>query len=298
MEYAWGKKYPPVLYCGVKIYEREHFMKTGNNIKYLATFIIFVINLTAFSFPTSIVKQPKVIIIQDERPQVEVLADFLRQKGNANVSIVKQQEMPEDLSAYNAVIAYIHKDLDEKVEQAIIEYTRNGGRFIALHHTISSRKTKNKYFFDFLGIHLDNVEVSRNPVEPGGGYGWVHPIPLILINLNPIHFIVNQEIKWDTSIVYKSSDEPGIEKEYPAMIIEDSEVYLNHKFTDGREKVVLLGVKFYDKRNGTLFMQDRGAWIKTSGKGQIVYFQPGHSAAEFQNLNFSQMILNAILWKP
>jgi trehalose utilization protein len=74
----------------------------------------------------------------------------------------------------------------------------------------------------------------------------------------------------------------------------ESEVYLNHKFTDGTEKTILLGLKFYDYRNDQLFMQDRAGWYKKSGKGDIFYFMPGHSSRDFQNTVLSQMILNAV----
>ena len=73
---------------------------------------------------------------------------------------------------------------------------------------------------------------------------------------------------------------------------------MNHKFTDGREKTVLCGFKYLDDRNGQLFMQDRAVWTKPYGEGEVVYLMPGHSAADFENSSFSQMILNAINWKP
>lgn len=85
---------------------------------------------------------------------------------------------------------------------------------------------------------------------------------------------------------------------YPSISLENSEVYLNHKFIDGHEKIVLCGLKFYDDRNGHLFMQDRAAWIKKHGKGEIIYFMPGHSPSDYKNPNVSRIILNAIEWLP
>ena len=58
-----------------------------------------------------------------------------------------------------------------------------------------------------------------------------------------------------------------------------------------------MGLKFYDNRNDLLFMQDRAAWYKTEGEGDIFYFMPGHSSLDFQNVNYSQMILNAINYR-
>ncbi len=82
------------------------------------------------------------------------------------------------------------------------------------------------------------------------------------------------------------------------MTLDSAEVYLNHKFTDGREKTILCGFKFPDPRNGKLFLQDRIAWIKQQGRGHIIFFQPGHSSKEFENPLIAQFILNAINWKP
>jgi len=94
---------------------------------------------------------------------MEVLAEFLKEKGKIGVTIVNQDSLPENFAIFDAVIGYIHRDLEEKTELKIIEYTQKGGRYICLHHSISSGKAKNKYYFDFLGIRLDNPENSRNP---------------------------------------------------------------------------------------------------------------------------------------
>jgi len=232
---------------------------------------------------------------------MEVLAEFLKEKGKIGVTIVNQDSLPENFAIFDAVIGYIHRDLEEKTELKIIEYTQKGGRYICLHHSISSGKAKNKYYFDFLGIRLDNPENSRNPVEPGGGYGWRHDgekgVTLTLVNLNPEHYITNHKIQWGKPVIYTPSDFPSVEGMYPSILFEKSEVYLNHKFTDGRQKIVLCGMKFYDDRNGCLFMQDRAVWIKRQGKGEIIYFMPGHSVLDFKNQNFAQMILNAIEWE-
>ncbi len=259
-------------------------------------YIIFTYSVCMISACSSPNPKQKIIIIQDEIPQMNVLTNFLWENGGLTVDIVAQDSLPSSLSPYLAVIAYIHKELYETTEKAIIDYTINGGKFICLHHSISSGKAKNKYYFDFLGIQLDDPKNSKNPVEPGGGYAWKESVTLTLLNLNPNHYITNHQVNWGPKINYISSDQPSIEKKYPSITLEDSEVYLNHKFTDGREKTVLCGIKFYDERNGELFMQDRGVWFKKAGKGIIIYFQPGHASSDFRNENFAQMILNAVKW--
>jgi hypothetical protein len=259
-------------------------------------YILIMYSFCMISACGSPLQKQKIIIIQDEIPQMKVLAKFLRENGNLKVDIVSQDSLPSSLSHYQAVVVYIHKGLFEATEKAIIDYTMNGGKFICLHHSISSGKAKNKYYFDFLGIQLDDPKNSKNPVEPGGGYAWKESVTLILLNLNPEHYITNHQVTWGHKTNYISSDHPSIEKEYPSIMLEDSEVYLNHKFTDGREKTVLCGIKHFDERNEKLFMQDRGAWIKKAGKGVIIYFQPGHAPSDYEDPNIAQMILNAVKW--
>jgi len=239
--------------------------------------------------------QSRVLIIQDELPQMEVLSDFITQNGeNIDISIVDQDNLPESISAYDAVIVYIHGKLFENTERWIIEYTKKGGRFICLHHSISSGKAKNKYYFSFLGIRLDGTDNARDAEPPGAGYAWVEPVTLTIVNLNDQHYVTNYKIDWGEEIPYQSSDLSINKQKYPSLSLPDSEVYLNHKFTDGHEKTILLGLKYLDSRNNELFMQDRAGWYKKAGEGEIFYFMPGHASIDFLNSNYSQMILNAI----
>ena len=240
----------------------------------------------------------RILIVQDERPQMDVLAAFLREKGGTEELVIEQHEIPADLNVYEAVLLYIHGALDERVELAVIDYARSGGKLILLHHSISSGKAKNEFFFDFLGIRLDDVGHAREPVQPGGGYAWIEPVTVELVKLNSHHFITSPEVVWPDTVSYASSDQPSVERETPAIILPKAEAYLNHKFTDGRDKTVLMGFKFFDHRNGQMFMQDRAAWLKPAERGWIFYFQPGHSVLDYQNSAVSQVILNAILWRP
>ena len=238
-----------------------------------------------------------VLIVHDELPQMEVLATFLRDEGDLEVTVVEQSALPEDWSVYRAVIAYIHRDLEVPTENALITYTENGGRLIALHHSISSKKAENEFFFGFLGIRLDNPGEAKDPVLPGAGYGW-RDETLTLVNLNPKHYITSHNVTWGDEILYTPSDQPSVEARYPSLTLHESEVYMNHKFTDGREKTVLMGFRFLDDRNGQMFMQDRAGWLKNYAKGEVIYLMPGHAASDFENDNFAQMILNAITWEP
>lgn len=263
-----------------------------------AVLLLFLFLVLAFRRPPE-----RVLIIQDERPQTEVLADFLEERGGLEVEVVEQDGLPEDLTPYRAVLLFIHGDLHEATERAAIDYTRRGGRLIPLHHSISSGKAENPHYFDFLGIRLDHPMQSSKAVEPGEGYGWRHTetdgegVTLTLVNLNPSHYITSHRVDWGEPIRYIPSDGPSAEGYHPSLSLEDSEVYLNHKFTDGREKVVLMGLKYYDDRVDYLFMQDRAGWIKAAGEGEIIYLMPGHAVSDYAHPAVAQMILNAITWQ-
>jgi len=233
-----------------------------------------IVAVVSISSPASRTRAKKTLIVMDEREQMEVLADYMKQQGGVVSTIVDQAALPGDLSSYDAVIGYIHGKLDRRTEVA-----------------------KNELYFDFLGIQLDKPGESRNPTTPGGGYAWRHPVDMTIVNVNPEHYISNHNIKWDSKVAYKPSDEPSVEKEYPAFEMKDTEFYLNHKFTDGRVKTVLLGFKCVDDRNGITFMQDRAGWIKRQGKGEIVYLKMGHSTTGFKLPNICQFVLNAVLWR-
>jgi Trehalose utilisation len=241
---------------------------------------------------------PRLLVVMDEREQMEALGQYLKDKAAIESTIVDQAGMPADWSSFGAVIGYIHGRLDERAETKFIEYARNGGRLIFLHHTISSGKAANRYLFEFLGIALTDPGKAREPSVPGGHYAWKDPVEQVIVNLRPDHFVTSNAISWPSRTSYTSSDAPSIEQEYPAMILRDTEVYVNHKFTDGRAKTVLLGFRWTDDRNGAAFTQDRTGWYKRAGRGWVFYFQPGHSTQEFRNPVVAQMILNAILWKP
>ena len=252
--------------------------------------LLFVLICVALTLGLSSAGPRKVLIVQDELPQMDVLAEFLRETGNLSVTIMDQQSLPEDFSEYQAVVVFIHKDLEARTEESIIDYTKDGGKLICLHHSISSKKALNRFYFDFLGIRLD-----KGPMETGG-YKWIHST-WSLVNLNSQHFITNFDVNWDEAIVYTPSDYPSTEQAYPSIALQDdSEVFINHKFTDGREKVVLCGIVYHDTETNKTYMQDRGAWIKKQDKGTTVYFMPGHAVSDYENENISQMILNAIRW--
>jgi len=261
--------------------------------------VFFVLAFASLAAPSaSASAASRVLIVMDEREQMEALAKFLKAKGGIDSTIVDQKSMPADWSGFDAVIGYIHGALHEPTELKIIDYTKNGGRYVCLHHSISSGKAKNRYYFDFLGVQLPGADESRHPAPPGGHYAWRHDVDFIVVNLNPAHFITSNGLTWPEKTTYKRSDVAGPEAEYPAFTLKNAEPYMNVQFTDAREKTVLLGFKYLDDRNNALFMQDREGWIKRAGNGWIVYLQMGHTTEEFEHPLVAQLVLNAVTWRP
>jgi len=235
----------------------------------------------------------RVLIIQDERPQIDVLAGYLEDRGGLSCEIVDQKHIPADLSVYKAVIVFIHYRLEQHTERVTLDYCHQGGRWIGLHHTISrARRSQNKSLMESLGLALPEGNVRD------GGYIWRHGAEWYLVNLNPNHYITSHGISWPDEVRYRSSDTPSLEGTFPAIRLNDTEVYLNHTFTDGRVKTILCGMKYEDKKTATTFMQDRGAWLKPYGAGYLIYMQPGHACSDYQHPGIAQMILNAITWNP
>lgn len=285
----------------------DSLLGDANTAFYQETTPPFTILAALLLAPPMSSSSKQLLLIHDSADVAEPLVEFLKAKGGFTTTVVDQQHLPSDWSGYRAVLGYVHNKLIEPTELAIIDYTKRGGRFVALHHMISSGKAENKHYFKFLGVQLDSPKESSKPVAPGAGYGWYTGprtpdgkeagISYTLVKLHPTHFIVTQDVTWGEAIAYQSSDAPVPSSKYPAMVIPRAEAYMNHKFTDGKAKTVLCGMKFTDPRTGVVFEQDRTAWFKDYGAGKIFYFQSGHFIEEYKNPNICQMILNAILWE-
>jgi hypothetical protein len=230
-----------------------------------------------------------VLIVADEFPAMEVLAAKLKSEEHINSKIVSQKELPENLSAFEAVAVYIHKDLSEPAENAFIAYALGGGKLVLLHHSISSGKRKNAHWFSFLGVALPEGEVAH------GGYKWIEGVSLDLVNLNPNHFIMTNKVSYPEHIAYKPANTSATQGDLPGFKLEESEVYLNHVLDLSR--TLLMGLKFTDEKTGTVYMQSHAGWIKTAGKGTVIYLMPGHTKRDFENPTYSRIVLNAFAYK-
>ena len=224
-----------------------------------------------------------VLIVADEFPAMEVLSAKLKSTESIDSKIVKQTEIPVDLSPFRALIVYIHGDMKDPAEKVFINYARNGGRLILLHHSISSGKRRNQFWIPFVGVNLPYGEFEN------GGYRWIDPVNMDVVNLAPGNYVTTHNITYDTKIFYTRA---GVVKEYDGFHLEQTEVYLNHVFLEPR--TVLLGLKYKEEKTGKTYMQDRAGWYKRTGKGHLFYFMAGHSAREFTLPVYAQMVVNSI----
>lgn len=228
----------------------------------------------------------QVLIVADEFPAMQVLADRLQREEGWTSQVVKQDALPASLTGFAAVVVYIHKGLQEPAENALIAYTEAGGKLVALHHSISSGKRANRHWFGFLGVDL-------TPGDPAqGAYKWIEPAKLTVVSLTN-HFITTNRVTWPETVQFRR--EAGSTSPRPAFTLPDSEVYLNHTLIGAR--TVVMGFQYEDAA-GKLWSQERAGWFRPAGKGWLYYFQPGHSAQDFENPTFSRVVINAILHQP
>ena len=246
----------------------------------MRSLILFVVLFVTF------VTRAEVLIVADEFPAMKALAAYIKTNANIDSEIIDQTKIPQNLQKYEAVIVYIHRNLNESAEKAFIDYTMNGGKLIPLHHSISSGKKKNKYWFDFLGVDLPAGDVDS------GGYKWIEGVELDIVNLAPGHFITSDKVDYPSKIQYELN---GKTEMLPAFHLSDSEVYINHVLKSDQKKI--LGYKYVDKTTGKTYTQQHAGWIKKAGKGLIIYLMPGHSVKDFQNTAYARIVLNAILFK-
>ncbi len=231
-----------------------------------------------------------VLIVADEMPQMQLLTKILQQRAKLTSDLVEQAAMPPSVSKYRTVIVFVHKALQEPVETRLVEYAKSGGKLIVVHHSISHIKGKNKYWFPTLGVTLPPGDPAR------GGYKWINPVTYAIVNLAPGHYITSHKVRYPEKIVYqRESGSP--EAQYPGFTVQNSEVFLNHTFTDGQDKTILMGFKWRDPKSDKTWMQDRAGWYKRAGRGWVIYLQPGHAVSDLEIDACAQIFSNAVTAK-
>ncbi len=230
-------------------------------------------------------KAEDILVVADEFHAMQVLTSNIQADTKLTSSIVGQTELPPSLSAYRAVIVYIHGDLQPSSEHAFIKYAEDGGKLILLHHSISSHKRENKDWFSFLHIELPLGDLSA------GGYKYFAPVNFDVVNLAPGNYVTTHHVRYDKTIQYTDPGGGG-ERTLPGTEFTNTEVYLNHKLSGPR--TLLLGLKYDDAKTGVLYMQDTAGWLMESGKGMVFYFMMGHRAEDFNNPAYRQFLSNAV----
>jgi len=216
---------------------------------------------------------------------MDVLADWLEEYTHYDIQKTEQEEIDMDLAGFDFVFMYVHKPILPDAEKAWIDFTKDGGSLIVLHHGIASSKMQNPAWLDFLGIELYPRDHPEFPWDVIGQ--TTHT----MVNLNPGHFITSNGIHYDQSTAFHSEYDSIFQGTYLAFDLPDTEIFLNQRFKDDQIKV-LFGFKSADGSR----MQPTSGWYKQSGKGHIFYYQAGHSVSDFKNQNFIRVLLNTLEW--
>jgi type 1 glutamine amidotransferase len=231
-----------------------------------------------------------VLLVADDQSPMHALVEALTPRGRFEYRIVTPSEIPPVLAGYHAVFMYIHGPMDHAIEDVLIEYARQGGRLIILHHGIASARRNNPDWLDLTGIRMLSADA------PAGAWRVIHNTTHTVVNLAPGHFITTHNVSYDRQVAYLSSDQPSVEATFPAFDLPDTEVFLNQHFCDGRTKTVLFGFRCTDPQTGRTFMQDRSGWLKPAGAGWVFYYQPGHKSQDFQHPAYLQVLFNTLIW--
>jgi hypothetical protein len=223
-----------------------------------------------------------ILIVADEIPAMENLANHWAEKTHLSSKIVKQTEMPASLSEYKTVAVYIHKDISAGAEHAFLDYARNGGKLMLLHHSISSGKRKNQDWLPYFQITLPLGKFEDN------GYTYFDPATFDVVNLAPKNPITKHGVHYDRKVEYKG-------KKLDSFQAVNTEVYLNHHFDGPRTS--LLGIKYTEPKSGRSFEQDTAGWEMKRDKGTVFYFMVGHKGTDFDIPQYLQILTNALLAK-
>ena len=249
---------------------------------------VLLLTLTLILYKIGSLSAQEILMVADEFPAMEILAKGFQEQEGLSSKIVAQTDLPQSLSAYQAVVVYIHKDLNPGPEEALIQYTKNGGKLIVLHHSISSGKRKNKDWFPFLGLELPKAE------DTAPAYKYIDDMNMDIVNLAPSHFITTHKVAYPEKIKYQPEGTSKY-RNLPGFNFPKTEVYLNHKLLGPR--TILLGFKFTDP-DGKEWMQDRSAWCVKVEKGWIFYSQAGHYAQDFADPTYARILANALIYTP
>jgi len=235
--------------------------------------------------------QTKVLFLSDEKGELPVLTELLADNGYAVSEAT--QGMPPKLAEFDAVVVYIHEQLTEPVETALIDYARGGGRLLLLHHAIASAKRRSPKWLEFLGIAIFPRDHPRHP--------WLvsAEVTHTMVNLAPGHWITTNGMDYDRTVEYHSKTRAKYRGRFKAFDLPNTEVFHNQRFTDGEAKTILFGYRLTGEAAAALpsnvpACEETSGWLKRTGRGMVVYLQAGHAAHDFENARFARAVLNCL----
>ena len=223
-----------------------------------------------------------VLIVSDEWPQMMIIFEELKRIEKYHADTTSQENIDLGLNQYDAIFMYVHAVLIENVAEKLIEFTHNGGKLIVLHHGIASSKINNPNWLNFVGIELYPRDHNNYP------WKVVHHTTHRMVNLAPGHFITSNNINYSEKQVFISDHGGSFSGTFDAFDLEDTEVFINQTFTDNHSKTILFGFV-----NDSI-MQPTSGWYEKKGTGWLYYFQAGHAQSDYRNMNFMQVLLNAL----
>ena len=236
-----------------------------------------------------------VLILADKSDEMPELRQRI-QSGGWTTTQLAQNDWNVSSTGFDAIVVYIHEPIIETVEKALIDYAEQGGRLLVVHHALASAKMQNPRWLEFLGVQL---AAKTSPDAPWFVSG---DVAFTVVNLAPKHYITSHGVKYDKTIAYRSATQRKLDGEFPAFVLENSEIFHNQRNTDADAKIPLLaycldGSQSADLPANVPAFDEAAGWLKKTGKGWTVYLQPGHAATDFRHPAFGQILLNSLDWK-
>ena len=237
----------------------------------------------------------KALLLADTADEMPELRQLI-QSGGWNATQLAQKDWDASTTGFEAIVVYIHEPILETVETALIDYAEQGGRLVIVHHALASAKMRNPRWLEFLGV---KIVPKSSPDAPWFVSG---DIAFTVVNLAPKHYITSNGVQYDKTVTYRSATRKELDGEFPAFVLERSEIFHNQRNTDGNAKIPLLayrhdGPEAKELPGNVPAFEESAGWLKKTGKGWTVYLQPGHAASDFKHPAFGRTVLNALDWK-
>ncbi len=238
----------------------------------------------------------KALILADKADEMPELRQLVADGGWSVTQLAQKDWDVASAAEFGAIIVYIHEPILEPVEKALIDFAEQGGRLLVVHHALASAKMKNPRWLEFLGIKISPRSDPNAPWFVSGD------VPFTVVNLAPKYYITSHGVEYDKTVAYRSATRKELDGEFPAFVLEHSEIFHNQRNTDGDAKIPLLAYRLdgpasKDLPGNVPMFEESAGWLKKTGKGWTVYLQPGHATTDFRHPAFGRILLNALDWK-